>query len=559
MMEGFLVYGQGAERRRVAVGRSLVVGRSSACGLVLDDSAASRRHLEILTLDGCFVLRDLGSSNGTQVNGVAVAESELGDGDRITIGTTAFTFEVAEAAPPPTHDRTVFLQTILDETGGEQAKPPATRSQELLEAAYTLMNALASNFNPCDLVDRVLHTTMEATHGQRGAVLFAGADGELLPCSECGHVHTIEAGVPRPALVEEIEISHSVARRVLRDGESVGYSSGRAGSGIDLSQSIADLKLSSIICAPIRAQNQIFGILYIDTNIAQQSYTDDHLLLATAAGNSAGLAFLNARNHRTLLEKQRMDNDIEAAWRIQEGFLVRDWPQDDSRIAIYGETQPAKVVGGDFYDFLVLDDHRIGLLIGDVSGKGVPAALTMAQLLAEFRLQAHEVRSPAAILRSLNELFVVRSQRGAFCTMCYVEVDIENGRANGANAGHHPAIIAAEGSAQEILPASGPPVGVLPDIEWQNQQFELAPGSTIVLYTDGVIEAHQAATAVAGADGGGAEFGLERLEASIIRHAGGGPKAMIPAVIADVRRYSSPLSPHDDCTMIALGYRFHDA
>jgi sigma-B regulation protein RsbU (phosphoserine phosphatase) len=262
-----------------------------------------------------------------------------------------------------------------------------------------------------------------------------------------------------------------------------------------------------------------------------------------------------------MLEKQRMDQDIEAAWKIQEGFLVHDWSRDDDRIEVYGETQPAKVVGGDFYDFLGLDDHRVGLLIGDVSGKGVPAALTMAQLLAEFRLQAHEVRSPAAILRSLNDLFVVRSQRGAFCTMCYLEIDIDTGHVVGANAGHHPAIVAVGATATEVLPASGPPVGVLPGIEWHNQEFRLTAGNTVVMYTDGVIEAHTTATAIDGTApaGNGDEFGIERLETSIVRHATGGPAVLVPSVIGDVRRFSAPLAPHDDCTMIALRYRRDDA
>jgi sigma-B regulation protein RsbU (phosphoserine phosphatase) len=510
-------------------------------------------------VDGSFHFLDLGSSNGTKVNGSPATEGELSDGDQITIGTTTMTFEIGEEDRPQPHDRTMFLQTVLDETGTEAESPPATREQELLEAAYTLMNALASNFNPCDLVDRVLHTTMEAIDGQRGAVLFAGADGEMLPCSDCGHVHVVRGGRSEHASVDEIAISESVARRVLRDGESVRYRSGWADSGVDLSHSIAQLKLSSIICAPIRAQNQIFGILYIDTDVAEQTYSNDDLLLATAAGNSAGLAFLNARNHRAMLEKQRIEQDIEAAWSIQEGFLVRDWPDDDRRIEVYGETQPAKVVGGDFYDYVMLDQDRVGLLIGDVSGKGIPAALTMAQLLAEFRLHAHEIRSPAEILNRLNELFVVRSQRGAFCTMAYFEVDLASGRAVGASAGHHPALVASADGVRQILPGSGPPVGVLPNLAWQNEEFVLAPGDTVVMYTDGIAEAKATATVTPSTEGGENEFGLERLEHCVRRLARENPRALIAEVIAEVRRFTAPLAPHDDCTMIAMRYLHNDA
>ena len=134
-------------------------------------------------------------------------------------------------------------------------------------------------------------------------------------------------------------------------------------------------------CVPIRTQDSISGILYIDTNIVDHAYTQDDLLLAAAAGNSAGLALQNAQNHQALLQKQRIEQDVEAAWNIQEGFLVSDWSTDDSRFEVYGRTRPARIVGGDFYDFVRIDKDRVGLLIGDVSGKGMPAALTMACLL----------------------------------------------------------------------------------------------------------------------------------------------------------------------------------
>ena len=206
------------------------------------------------------------------------------------------------------------------------------------------------------------------------------------------------------------------------------------------SVSIAALNLTSILCVPIRTQNEILGILYIDTDIADHEYTEDDMLLAAAAGNSAGLALENARIHQDLLEKQRIEQDIEAAWTIQEGFLVSDWPTDDPRFEVYGLTRPAKVVGGDFYDFARIDEDHVGLLIGDVSGKGVPAALTMAQLLAEFRLCATGADSPAEVLRRLNERMVVRSRRGTFCTAALVALNLGTGNFMGANAGHHPVL-----------------------------------------------------------------------------------------------------------------------
>ena len=552
MATGYLTTGTGPDERRVAVGESIVVGRGGDNGFVIKDTAASRRHLEIRLSGDGFLCRDLGSRNGTIVNGKRSDRSQLNDGDTILVGETLMTFEIGkEQAYSP--DKTVFLQTVLDSTGQVQEVPPSTSSKGLLEAAYTLMNALASNFNPCDLVDRVLETTTKAIRAQRGAVLFAGPDNRLQPCSVCGRVHTIEGGVVRSAGVEEISISESVARRVLRDGENVLYQSGWSDGPIDPSASMAVLKLTSILCVPIQSQNRILGILYMDTDIAQHEYTQEDMLLAAAAGNSAGLALENAQNHQALLEKQRMDDDIEAAWTIQESFLVSDWPTNDPRFEVYGMTRPAKVVGGDFYDFVRIDEDRVGILIGDVSGKGVPAALTMAQLLAEFRLCAPGAGSPAEVLRLLNERLAVRSRRGLFCTLAAIAINLTTGKIRGANAGHHPLLVVSKNGVDSIMGASGPPIGILTGLTWDDEDATLEPGDTMLLYTDGIAEARNGGT-VAPGEIPESEFGSERIEAVSFAYSDVGPQELTEAVIRDVDRFCSPYPPHDDCTMIALRY-----
>jgi len=194
------------------------------------------------------------------------------------------------------------------------------------------------------------------------------------------------------------------------------------------------------------------------------------------------------------------------------------------------------------------------VLIGDVSGKGVPAALTMAQVLAEFRLSAGIADSPAEVLGRLNERLVEVSQRGTFCTMSYVVIDLRNGRLVGANAGHHPALLISADGTESLLGASAPPVGVLPGIVWQDVSAELRPGETLLLYTDGIVEARSGGTQVP--EGGSPnEYQIEGLERVVRAHAESTLHELIEAVLVDVRQFCSPLSPHDDCTMIAIKYR----
>jgi sigma-B regulation protein RsbU (phosphoserine phosphatase) len=550
---GFVVVGDGASRRRVAVGDGIAIGRSSQCQLVLADGAASRRHLEVKPENGHFVCRDLGSRNGVKVNGRTTLECTLEPGDRLLVGETVLEFEVAESPEESFSDRTMFMPTVLDAQGREADSAADSRPRQLLETAYTLMNAIATNFDPCDLAETILGITSQAIRGRRAAILYAGDDGELLPCSACGAVHSFRSGVHETISVGDIEISETIARRVLTGGESVLFRSARTDATVDLSLSIRALNLTSVLCVPIRAQDRTLGILYIDTDVTSREYSEDELLLASAAGNSAGLALDNARIHQELLQRNRVDQEISDAWAIQEGFLVHDWPENDPRLAVYGETRPAKTVGGDFYDFIRLDDDTVGVLIGDVSGKGVPAALTMAQLVAEFRVHARAVRSPSEVLRRINTAMVQRTRRGTFCSMSYIVADLNSGHCVAGNAGHHPAAVVSAMGVSSAFPPSGPPVGILAEADWTDDVTTIPSGHAVVLSTDGITEARTDEVPVSSTATPN-QYGAERLNTRLLAAAADStaPDALIRAVMEDVQAFCGSAPPFDDRTMIAL-------
>ena len=359
----------------------------------------------------------------------------------------------------------------------------------------------------------------------------------------------------RQARPGEIQISRTVAQRVLEGGESVLFQDTATDGELNEAASVLSLNLRSIICVPLRGKSRIHGILYIDTDRTEHQYSHDDMLLSTAAGNSAGLAIENAQLHQQILESQRVEQEIEYAWIIQQGFLVRDWPEDAPGFEVYGETRPAKTVGGDFYDFIQPAPNLAGILIGDVSGKGVPAALTMAQLLAEFRLNGRQMHSPAEVFAALNDDLVVRSQRGMFCTLCYVLVDLETGKLRCANAGHLQPIRIGASGAELFGEPSGPPAGIVEKVPWQDTHSRLKPGDTVLLYTDGVIEVRAPSGQRHGRGMRGfEEYGVEALSAMAARYYGCPPQELVTAVNADVRRFCAPALPHDDCTLIALRY-----
>ncbi len=554
MQQAFLVCRSArGDVRRIPVGASITVGRSVDCGCVIDDAAASRRHVRISAYKGLYRWKDLGSTNGTMYNGVEHGEGELKHGDKLQIGEAVIEFEIESQGDDDNLGASTMIQESLvdwKDSGAHALKEE--RPEKLLRAVYSVMSEIASNYEPCPLVDRILETTMKAVDAQRGVVIFAAEEGEgLMPCPVCKKFHAIENGRLKHIEEHEFRISSTVAHRVLSRGESLLIQDTGGPGEVNPTESIVSLKLRSIICAPLKGKYGILGILYMDSDRANQQYTHEDMLLSTAVGNSAGLALENARMHSQILEKYRTDQEIEHAWAIQEGFLVHVWPEDDTRFSVCGEMRPAKTVGGDFYDFVRPDENHVGLLIGDVSGKGVPAALTMAQLLAEFRLCARGESSPTKVLRALNDGLVARSRFGTFCTLFYLLIDLETGELRCSNAGHHPAIAVGKDGVRVFGNASGPPVGVLPEAEWSDSEHRLNPGESVLLYTDGIVEAHRNSTM--DKDSAPEEFGMEKL-CEVVHNLTGPPKALIERVHMAVLEYCEPDGPHDDCTMIALKY-----
>lgn len=538
---------------RIPVTACVVVGRAIDCDVYLEDDAASRHHAEIRTEAGKYYWRDLGSTNGTLVNGKKLPEGELHDGDRLQVGETVLSF-VLEDRPEGKAgtDTAQVTSSIANWDAGVTAAPVDAGPEALLRAVYAVINEISSNYEPCTLIDRVLETTVQAINAQRGALFFAEdpEDGPQ-PCPVCGKYHLIDADGLRRVEREEIRVSSTVAHRVLTVGESLLYKDSAGDSELNLAESVVSLDLRSIICVPVRGKSGILGALYLDTNRPGHQYTHEHMLLSTAVGNSAGLAFENATMHLEILEKQRIEQEIQHAWIIQQGFLTKEWPQAPS-FDVFGQTHPAKTVGGDFYDFTRPAENRAGILIGDVSGKGVPAALTMAQLLADFRLLTRDADSPARVFTFLNDDLFVRSQRGTFCTACYLDIDLDSGDTLCVNAGHHPPLLLRGETIEAFAEPSGPPIGVTESGAWADTGVRLEPGDTVLLYTDGIVEARDGKRPRERGDMH--EFGLDQLMAAAARFGGDGPGLLVKAVHDEVVAYCEPGVPHDDCTMIAFRY-----
>lgn len=302
-------------------------------------------------------------------------------------------------------------------------------------------------------------------------------------------------------------------------------------------------RTKSMIAVPLKVGVRITGVAQVINRLDGNPFDRDDLELFIALCSMAAIAIENAKMHRSLMEKQRLVKDMEFARTIQESFLPQETPEIDD-YAFSTHYNPAQEVGGDFYDFIPIDNGRTGIVIGDVSGKGVPAALYMAKLGSDLRTLAFTEKAPAGALSRLNDLLVDRSRRGMFASVLYLELDSRNSSMTVSNAGHLPPLIKkADGNVAKMNSSGGSPLGILKGMQFGEDTFQVSPGDTIVLYTDGIIEAMNGREEL---------YGYGRFE-EVIRKSPPGPQPLKAAIVNDVNRFTGSGPQHDDMTLVCFG------
>jgi serine phosphatase RsbU (regulator of sigma subunit)/anti-sigma regulatory factor (Ser/Thr protein kinase) len=259
------------------------------------------------------------------------------------------------------------------------------------------------------------------------------------------------------------------------------------------SAALKALKASGIkMVIPLVSQGELVGLLNLGPRLSEQEYsTDDRTLLndlATQAAPALRVAQLVREKRSQDLERERIDQELRVARLIQQTLLPKELPQLPGwQISSY--YQPARAVGGDFYDFLYFEDGRLGLVIGDVTDKGVPAALVMATTRSILRSTAHAAISPGKVLELTNDLLYQDIPPNMFVTCLYAILDPTSGHLEYANAGHDLPYRHHNGEVSELR-ATGMPLGLMPGMAYEEKAITLAPGENILFYSDGLVEAH---------------------------------------------------------------------
>jgi serine phosphatase RsbU (regulator of sigma subunit)/pSer/pThr/pTyr-binding forkhead associated (FHA) protein len=535
----------GGTRERYPLAKARVtVGRSRESDIFLPDQWLSRHHAAIEERGDGYWVADLNSKNGTLLNGEPVREwRRLRPGDVITLGEHTLTFcsegeaEEDEADREPEGTR-VFSVKELSAINTRPAVDPAElqRQNRVLAILSKAASELVVHRPLGELFDLVLELLLEAVAAERGAILI------------------LEGGLPHPVIKASrsrtgdplVRVSRSIARRAIEERVSFLLPNVLEDVRFKSEDSILASGIRTAMCAPLwftaagEGRDQVIGLVYVDSLQQAHAFTEDDLRVLTALANVAAAKIENVRLLEESLEKRRLEEDMRMAAEIQTGLLPRDAPHLPGW-DLAGCNRPCRTVGGDYYDFAI-ENGRLLLALGDVSGKGTGAALLMTVLRAAVRGHWTEPRLSEGVAR-INRTVCQNVPSSKYVTFFLASLDPATGRLDYVNAGHNPPLLVRAGGEVEKLTEGGLVLGMFDTYGYDGGTVEMRRGDTLVVYSDGVTETW---------DPGGEEFGEERLVALAVRERALGAEELQDAIIREIERFEEGARATDDRTLVVL-------
>src|SRR5579884_1423265 len=313
------------------------------------------------------------------------------------------------------------------------------------------------------------------------------------------------------------------------------------------SPAVRSMKAAGIkLAVPLVSQGELIGMLNLGQRMSEQEYSsDDRALLnnlAAQATPALRVAQLVRQQQAEAKERQRIEQELQVARLIQHTLLPKNLPQVEGW-HVAAHYQPARAVGGDFYDFIEMEDGRLGLVVGDVTDKGVPAALVMATTRSVLRAAAASLVEPGAVLRQATNKLCPDIPANMFVTCLFAILDPVEGRVVYANAGHDAPYQRSEEGVVE-LSARGMPLGLMPDMEYEELETRLAPGDAILFYSDGLVEAHNPDRQM---------FSFPRLHDLMAEHTVSTPDELVDFLLDSLAGFTGPeWEQEDDITLVTL-------
>jgi len=534
--------------REFTLGELSIIGRSANAHIRLPDLAVSRQHAKITHQGDRFTIEDLDSASGTLINDQYVTVSHLQSGDQLAIGSFRFRF-----LDGPATRTTSEFSVVMDEAQARVVSVDAarfTRPQPVvpsgegdsaaqlarrLNAILVVGQAASRSADPGSLLDAVMEHCLR---------LFPAADRALVAVPDREKQSLMVQAIAEREGVDggRFTLSRSVMTDVLYKGRAVITT-------VPVEGDAGPADGGSVMVAPLISHGQMLGLLYVDRlSAAGPRFVEEDLEVLTGMAAHMALALHSAQLRESLLRQSRTEQELAAAYEVQKRFLPRGVPKlaGFSFVAHYN---PCRDVGGDLYDFITFDDAHLGIVIGDVSGKGFAAAIVMAWVASQLREAAHQERNPSDVLARVNTSLIEAHQDDLFVTLIYGVLDRLSMTYRFCNAGHVPPMLRRkDGSVQIVEQGTGLPVGVVADTLYEERRIAMEQGDVLLMVTDGVTEAMNP---------GRRMFGTANLAGAVAQSM---PSAtgMVSDVLAALREFVGRENQYDDITIVAAGASAED-
>lgn len=408
--------------------------------------------------------------------------------------------------------------------------------REGLLTLQKISNVINSVLDSQKLLNMIMDMVVRELRAERGAI--------VLKDEKEGFIYKAARNIDKEELSRtDSDLSYSIVKKVIKTGEPVLTSDAQA-DGRFQSQSIVDLKLRSILCVPFTIKDRVIGAVYVDNRFVSGLFTERDLDFLVAFSNQAAVAIENAFLYEELAEKERMEQELSIAARIQAGLLPKALPEVPG-VEVYGKMIPAREVGGDYYDFIEAPDKSsLTIVIGDVSGKGIPAGLVMvmARLILHHFLRDTKASTKETLLAA-NQMLKDNTEPFIFMSLLLMRWDSKVNKFIYTGAGHENLVVCyAKDNRIETIPAGGVVLGVKENIEdfLEERELILSPGDCVIFYTDGVTECNSKS---------GDMLELDGFVEMVKKHTGKSAKEMVDRLLAELQEFMGGAEQHDDITL----------
>jgi serine phosphatase RsbU (regulator of sigma subunit) len=513
-----------------AEGPLITLGRATDCTIPIKDRYLSRRHAEIAFSEGAWIVRDLGSVNGTLLNGTKVNGTlPLRSGDRIMLGDSEVVFEPEEveslskviSLDSDSHSRiSIPLRLAVEDT---------TRSNILSLLALQFIEERSMH----ELFDFILDQVMGLLTPSRTAIALLAADG----------ISFDNVLLRRSTSDDSLDlyISQTLLKEVIDERKVISFVDTSQDGKLARAESIIAQNIRSAVCAPLIVSDRVLGVLYLDFLANRGAITHEDVQLVAQVARLAAVKLETTRLREESIAKAKLDEELKTAYVIQSRLLPTKLPEVPG-YTFAGTNKPCRTVSGDYYDVVLRPDGRVYFIVADVSGKGVTAALVMASVATAFNIFTRTDPSPADLVRELNLTLAPKTAPTKFVTLVAGLLDPATGMVQFANAGHvSPLVVRERGVEQQTT--TDMVAGLFAHATYRNQSIQLDAGDSIVLFTDGVTEAE---------NDDEEQLGLEPIADALASMHGVRGSEILAKIEERVHEFCGNAPAADDVTMFAL-------